>query len=115
MLSQLDDIRPSESFTDLQGLEAQLRQREDEMLKLETVHKLIRVQLEGRAAEAEARAARLSRHAAAAEQRRMLDLEVGLGAGVALCTSWNSAGGGLLNPAHVRSRARSAHSLLLSQ
>ena len=59
----------------MQALEAQLRQREDQMLKLEAVHGLLKGQLEARAAEAEARAARATRAAAQQEQRRALDME----------------------------------------
>ena len=47
------------------------------MVKLETVHKLIKAQLEARATEMEAKAARLARHKAKQEQRRAIDMEVG--------------------------------------
>lgn len=59
----------------LQALQAQLAQRAEELLKFETVHKLLRSQLEARAADAERRAARASARARELQLRRAHEME----------------------------------------
>ncbi|EFN52358.1 hypothetical protein CHLNCDRAFT_138772 [Chlorella variabilis] len=57
------------------ALQAQLAQRAEELLKFETVHKLLRSQLEARAADAERRAARASARARELQLRRAHEME----------------------------------------
>ncbi len=59
----------------VQALQAQLAQRGEELLKFETVHKLIRGQLESRALEAEQRAERASVQAREVQRRRATEME----------------------------------------
>jgi hypothetical protein len=56
-------------------LQAELAQREEDLLKFETLHKLIRGQLEARACEAERRAARLAARSRQLQQRQAQEME----------------------------------------
>ena len=58
-----------------QKLEAQLARRSEELLKFEALHRLVKGQLEGRAGEAERRAARLAAQCRALQQRRGREME----------------------------------------
>lgn len=66
----------SNSITSMQGLKEQLQQREDDMIKLETVHKLIVSQLESQLAGAESKVSCLTQQNARLSQRRAMDMEV---------------------------------------
>lgn len=59
----------------MQALQAELVQRGEELVKFETLHKLIRSQLEGRATEAEARAARLAARCRELRARQAREME----------------------------------------
>lgn len=58
-----------------QALAAQLERRSEELLKFEALHRLIRGQLETRAADAERQASRLSAQCRALQQRRAHEME----------------------------------------
>ncbi|KAL4422700.1 hypothetical protein ABPG75_008897 [Micractinium tetrahymenae] len=58
-----------------QALQAELAQRGEELVKFETLHKLIRLQLEGRVTEAEARAARLAARCRDLRARQAREME----------------------------------------
>ena len=72
---QLRQELEADSQAASRGLQAELAQREEELLKFETLHRLIRVQLEARASEAERRASRLAARSRQLQQRQAQEME----------------------------------------